>query len=345
MRFALDSLVKVDRLLFANVYTGNDMSKNFVCKNSLNNCFYNKCNKCKDLTFFHQFLTTVDTLSFETSWYQWQKPDKKRYAVIEKVKKFGSGKELITRIMNMREKITTHASIKRNQSKCFKLSTTKSMNPSSNVATIQFDYAETFKCFCQNEPQAAHYGQNKISLFTAAICQRNLQTFTIASDSLDHTKTCLLAKLDKLLESISSNTLEIHIFSDNVTSQFKNKVVMSAMVQLEIIFFKKKIVFRHFFAAMHGKGVVDGIGATVKRLASNKVKSGKIEIQSANDFMNSIQDINVKVLYLSEEEMSARYYALNLSQIIQQAKKVKDISKSHYFYVNKSQILADKTSP
>ena len=70
--------------------------------------------------------------------------------------KFRSGKELITHIMNMREKFTTHASFKRNQSKCFKLSITKSMNPSSNVATIQVDYAVNFKCLCQNEPQAAH---------------------------------------------------------------------------------------------------------------------------------------------------------------------------------------------
>ena len=146
------------------------MSKNFVCKDSLYDCFYNKFNRCKDLQFF-QFLTTVDTLSFETSWYQWQKPDKKRSAVIEKVKKFGSGKKLITHIMIMREKFTTHASIKRNQSKCFKLSITKSMNPSSNVATIQVDYAENFKCFCQNELKSA---------------KKNLQTFTIASDSLDH---------------------------------------------------------------------------------------------------------------------------------------------------------------
>ena len=33
------------------------------------------------------------------------------------------------------------------------------MNPSLNVATIQVDYAENFKCFSQNELQAAHYGQ------------------------------------------------------------------------------------------------------------------------------------------------------------------------------------------
>ena len=62
-------------------------------------------------------------------------------------------KNLITHIMIMREKFTTHASIKLNQSKCFKLSITKSMNPSSNVATIQVDYEENFRCFCQNEPQ------------------------------------------------------------------------------------------------------------------------------------------------------------------------------------------------
>ena len=249
------------------------MSKSFVCKNSLNDYFYNKRNKCKDLKFFQQFFTTVDTLDFETSWYQWQKPDKKHYAVVERVKKFGSGKELITHIMRMREKFTTDASIKRNQFKYFKLSIIKSMNPSPNVASIQVDYAENSKYFCQNEPQAPHYGQNQISLFTAAIWQKNLQTFTIASDSLDQTKTSLLANLEKLLELILSNTLEIHIFSENATPQFKNKVEMRAMMHLEIKFNKR--VFWHFFAAMHGKGIVDGIGATVKRLASSKVKSEK----------------------------------------------------------------------
>ena len=340
MRFALGSLVKVDRLLLSNIKIGKDMSQNFVCKDSLNDCFYNKC---KDLKFFQQFLATIEPLNFETTWYQWQKPNEKRYAVIEKVKKFGSGKELIAHIMSMREKFTTHANIKGNQSKCFKLSITKSMNPSLNVATIQVDYAENFKCFSQNEPQAAHYGQNQISLLTAAIWQKNIKTFTIASDSLDHTKTSLIANSDKLLEFISFNTQEIHIFSNNATSLFKNKVVMSAIMHFEKKF--NRIIFWHFFAAMHGKGVVDGVGATVKRLATNRVKSGKIGTQSANDFVNAIQDINVKVLYLSEEEKSARNYALKLSQIIQQAKKVKDISKSHYFYVGKSQIIAEKTSP
>ena len=103
MRFALDSLVKVDRLLLSNIKIGKDMSQNFVCKDSLNDCFDNKCNKCKDLKFFQQFLATIEPLNFETSWYQWQKPNEKRYAVIEKVKKFGSGKELIAHIMSMRK--------------------------------------------------------------------------------------------------------------------------------------------------------------------------------------------------------------------------------------------------
>ena len=38
-----------------------------------------------------------------------------------------------------------------------------------------------------------------------------------------------------------------------------------------------KNMTKFFFAAIHGKRVVDGIGATVKSLVSNK---GKVEIQS-----------------------------------------------------------------
>ena len=37
-------------------------------------------------------------------------------------------------------------------------------------------------------------------------------------------------------------------------------------------------IFWHHFAAMHGKGVVDGVGAAVKRMASNKVRTEEAEI-------------------------------------------------------------------
>ena len=89
------------------------------------------------------------------------------------------------------------------------------------------------------------------------------------------------------------------------------------MMHLAIKFNKR--VFWHFFAAAHGKGVVDGVGATVKRLASKKVMSAKIEIQSANDFVNSLQDISVKVLFYQRRKSQraivlSNYHKLSTKQ-------------------------------
>ena len=300
MRFALEALVKSDPIFFSNINVGSKMIDNFVCQDPFEACFYNNCSDCKDLKEFQRHLDGLETLNFEISWSVWQKPEKTSYANIEKVSKSGTAENLVDHLLAMRAKFTTHSSIKQNQSRVFKDLIEKSKTASSSVAVMQIDYAENYKCFSQNEPQAAHFGQNQISLFTCAIWNEFVKTFVIASDSLDHTKNSVVANLQRLLENVPSTVDSIHIFSDNATSQFKNKVVLGALIPLQKEIGKR--LFWHFFAAMHGKGVVDGVGAAIKRSASTKVKSGLVEIKSAIDFVNAVKDGTTKAFLMTEIE-------------------------------------------
>ena len=125
--------------------------------------------------------------------------------------------------------------------------------------------------------KAAHFGQHQVSIFTAALWhQQQLKTFAIVSDSLDHTKTSVVANITKIFEILPVIVKLVHIHSDNATSQFKNKDTMASIIPLE----KKHDIkiFWQYFAAIHGKGVVDGVGAAVKRMASNKVRAEDTEI-------------------------------------------------------------------
>ena len=74
----------------------------------------------------------------------------------------------------------------------------------------------------------------------------------------------------------------VHIHSDNPASLFKNKDTMASIIRLE----KKHDIkiFWHYFATMHGKGVVDGVDAVVKRMESNKVRAEDAEITNAETF-------------------------------------------------------------
>ena len=64
----------------------------------------------------------------------------------------------------------------------------------------------------------------------------------------------------------------VHIWSDGPSSQFKNQYVAAALPWLQA---ETNIqVDWNFFATSHGKGAVDGIGGTIKRLAGRCVVTG-----------------------------------------------------------------------
>ena len=84
--------------------------------------------------------------------------------------------------------------------------------------------------------------------------------------------------MDKVLSTFvkekNPNVEEVHIFSDGPSSQFKDKY----MVQLLYTFHKNlgARILWHYFANPHGKGVVDGVGGTVKRTVWNAVSTRKV---------------------------------------------------------------------
>ena len=53
-----------------------------------------------------------------------------------------------------------------------------------------------------------------------------------------------------------------YIFSDGPSSQFKNKYIVNFLHKLN----QTIDIQWNFFATSHGKGVVDGVGGTIKRL-------------------------------------------------------------------------------
>ena len=64
----------------------------------------------------------------------------------------------------------------------------------------------------------------------------------------------------------------------------------------------------HFFATSHGKGVVDGIGGTVKRTVLRAVNSRQCIVSGAESFLSAAKKNNTKVkllLVLSNEIVEA----------------------------------------
>ncbi|KAJ8684420.1 hypothetical protein QAD02_020212 [Eretmocerus hayati] len=61
----------------------------------------------------------------------------------------------------------------------------------------------------------------------------------------------------------------------------------------------------HFFASSHGKGIVDGVGATVKGAVWRRVASSASSVKTGSDFADVARDVcpNILIKYVPTNEI------------------------------------------
>ena len=100
-------------------------------------------------------------------------------------------------------------------------------------ALIQVDFAENYACKHPGEIQNAHWKQMQISLFTVAIRHSDVfKPHVLASDDSTHAKETVITYIDHVSESLLKG-LEVCIWSDGPSSQFKNRYVTAAVCELQ----------------------------------------------------------------------------------------------------------------
>lgn len=211
------------------------------------------------------------------------------------VSKEATAKELSGEICAAAPEYVLHHFIKKSQSTSQKNDILFCNELDSNSAVIQVDFAENYKCQFQDEPQAAHFGQEQVSLLTVAIWHReNFRSIVIATDDSIHDKRSVVPMLSLILELLPETASEIRFWSDNATSQFKNKFIVASLKML-MEKYSIKITWS-YFAAQHGKGVVDGLGATVKKWVWSRVRTRKTVVTNASEFADACDGSKIQVI-------------------------------------------------
>ena len=162
-------------------------------------------------------------------------------------------------------------------------------NADDQTVICQVDYAENFRIDHQNQIQSAYWTTKSISIFTAYIWMGGSggegHSFGLVSNSKKHDKYTVITCLEILVNEIVSIMPDVNniiFFSDNASSQFKNRYIISHLTTMLDV---SNIDFSwNYFASSHGKGVVDGIGGTLKRLIWLEIMAGKTCL-SAEDFV------------------------------------------------------------
>ena len=229
-----------------------------------------------------------------------------------------------------------HVFIKRKQAMFFEERIAK-LKP--DEAVVQVDFAENYTSQHQDEIQAAHWSQEQVTLFTVAIWAKDSANKTvcnshvIVSDDHSHDKKSIAVFRDTVVNTFVRKSYpqvrKIDIFSDGPSSQFKNKYMASFYHTLQ----RKGLQIKwHFFAASHGKGVVDGLGGTVKRVVWCAVSTRKVPtVVGAEEFAKTAakfcKSVNIK-LYL-KKDIDDSSSSLELDECFEQAKSIPGISKIH----------------
>ena len=116
---------------------------------------------------------------------------------------------------------------------------------------------------------------------------KSKESIVIVSDDLDHSKQSIYTYMQYILNHLKAkcpNIKILDVFSDGAGSQ---KYLSSNLYSWE----KDHKINIHWnsFATSHGKGVVDGIGGTVKRAVWRYVRSKQAHITNAMEYAEIAQ--------------------------------------------------------
>lgn len=112
------------------------------------------------------------------------------------------------------------------------------------------------------------------------------KSYCIISDYLQHDKHAVYTFLQALISDVKAsfpNVLSMNIYSDGAASQFKQRFILSSLNHIKSANDLERLEW-NFFASSHGKGAVDGVGGSVKRLVWRLVKARKETVATAEDF-------------------------------------------------------------
>ncbi|KAL5013419.1 hypothetical protein ScPMuIL_007689 [Solemya velum] len=268
-----------------------------VCSETKQACMYGECSVCKQKSI----PTECRDKDADISWMHWKnvkedrtlKGGEKKVTLTVKSEESGTIGELAEKLTEQTRKYSKHSYNITNQHKHYKF---VKENLDATECFIHVDFAENYVGKMSTEIQAMHFGASKpqITLHTGYYSigdKPGLVSFSGVSDSLQHGPAAIWAYLKPILVEIKRSNPKveyIHFYSDGPTPQYRQKGNFY-LFATEIYDFGFTGASWNFHEAGHGKGIPDGIGGSLKRVADRCVRQGT-DILDAKTFVNTLRE-------------------------------------------------------
>ncbi|KAK0169394.1 hypothetical protein PV328_012113 [Microctonus aethiopoides] len=243
-----------------------------ICQLPTNDCYFGECTNCPGSTKLRSILENLFTDNFldEVTYNQWTQVDRCSLETILK-----STDDFIDLFVESIPKLLQHDFIAQQQAKYYQ---TIKNNLEIGQVLVVADFSENYAFLLQNSVQGVYWNNSQATVHPFA-CYYRLSnenesnvvplSLVIISDNLTHNTTavyCFQEVLTSFLKEKIPNISKIIYFSDGAVAQYKNRYNLVNLLHHEEDFQIK--AEWNFFATSHGKGPSDGLGGTIKRLAS-----------------------------------------------------------------------------
>lgn len=152
-----------------------------------------------------------------------------------------------------------------------------------NEVVLNMDFAENYACKSVEEIQSAYWNMSAVTLHPIVVYYKSggeelkHKSIVMVSDEMAHNSNTVLTFIDRVIPEIKKLVpalQKVHYFTDSPTSQYRNKTIFRVVSNHDDIYGCSAVW--SYYEAGHGKGPCDGLGGTVKRMADEAVKAGKV---------------------------------------------------------------------
>ena len=242
-----------------------------TCNPPLPDCYLSECKSCPGTDQLKEELFSVfdesmiDTIAYK----QWTAVDRSSLETVNQ-----NSYDFVESFCEKLEALRSHSFIATQQSNFFD-QCKSSLKPGELVVCA--DFSENYAFVLQDAAQGFHWNNAQATLHPFVAYFRESHTseinhlnFVVISESLHHDTVAVHLFQKKLIsflkDRLSFIPTKIIYFSDGAASQYKNRKNFINLCNHQADFGIQ--AEWHFSATSHGKGACDGLGGTVKRLAT-----------------------------------------------------------------------------
>ena len=152
-----------------------------------------------------------------------------------------------------------------------------------------------------------------------------------------HFKETLVAYVSWLLDDIPATVKSVSIWSDGLSSQFKNATLQHHSMH------SRRSTGSRFCGTFtqHGKGPLDGIGGSVKHHVWTAANTRKVIINDAASLLAcNAPESTVEVFEMSAADIAQRNTTHNLDQVFSNAPAIEGILAVLHFHVSNDATVA-----